>query len=72
MYTPQNNCAMTMAEVARIIEFESNIGIRAGKIIMAGGRIIQRSELGNYVTADILKDGEDFNIHCLPLCCTVL
>ena len=68
-YTPQNNCAMTMAEVASIIE--SNIGIRIGKIT-ARGMIIQRSQLGNYVAADILKDGEDFTIECLPLCCTVL
>ena len=68
-YTPQNNCAMTMAEVARIIE--SNIGIRVGKLT-ARGRIIHRSELGNYVAADILKDGEDFTIYCLPLYCTVL
>ena len=68
-YTPQNNCAMTMAEVASIIE--SNIGIRIGKI-RARGMIIQRAQLGNYVAADILKDGEDFTIECLPLCCTVL
>ena len=68
-YTPQNNCAMTMAEVASIIE--SNIGIRVGKLTVRG-RIIPRSELGNYVAADLLKDREDFTIHCLPLCCTVL
>ena len=68
-YTPQNNCAMTMAEVARVIE--SNIGIRVGKL-MVRGRIIPRSEFGNYMAADLLKDGEDFTIDQLPLCCTVL
>ena len=68
-YTPQNNCAMTMAEVAGIIE--SNIGIRIGRIL-ARGRIIHRSELGNYVAADILKDGEDFTLYCIARCCTVL
>ena len=68
-YTPQNNCAMTMAEVARIIE--NNIGIRVGELTVRG-RIIPRWELGNYVAADLLKDGEDFTIVLLPLCCTVL
>ena len=68
-YTPQNNCAMTMADVASIIE--SNIGIRIGKVT-ARGMIIHRSELGNYVAADILKDGEGFTLQLLPLCCTVL
>ena len=68
-YTPVNNCVMTMAEVASIIE--GNIGIRVGSIT-ARGMTIQQSQLGNYVAADILKDGEDFTIQCLPLCCTVL
>ena len=71
-YTPQNNCAMMMAEVARIIE--SNVGtyrFRVGRLTVRG-RIIPRSELGNYMAADLLKDGEDFTIQLLPLCCTVL
>ena len=63
---------MTMAEVARIIE--SNVGthrFRVGKLTVRG-RIIPRSELGNYMAADLLRDREDFTIQLLPLCCTVL
>ena len=56
---------MTMAEVASIIE--SNVGIRVGKLTVRG-RIIPRSELGNYVAADLLKDREDFTIFTASLC----
>ena len=68
-YCPANNCAMTLGEVASVIE--RDIGIRVGNI-RARGVPIPRRDLGNYMAADFLKDKEEFNIQCLPLCCTLL
>ena len=68
-YSPANNGALTMAEVAQVIE--SDIGIRVGKITIRG-LMIPRGRLGYHMAADLLKDKEVFTIHCLPLCCTLL
>ena len=68
-YAPENNCALTMAEVAQVIE--TDIGIRVGKLTVRGV-VISRRDLGNHMAADLLRDKEVFTIQCLPLCCTLL
>ena len=68
-YCPANNRAMTLGEVASVIE--RDIGIRVGNIT-ARGVSVPRSDLGNYMAADLLRDKEAFNIQCIPLCCTLL
>ena len=60
---------MTMGEVASVIE--RDVGIKVGKIT-ARGVVVPRSDLGNHMAADLLRDKEAFNIQCLPLCCTLL
>ena len=51
-YCPANNHAMTLGEVASVIE--RDIGIRVGSIA-ARGVSVPRSELGNYMAADLLR-----------------
>lgn len=68
-YSPANNGALTMAEVAQVIE--NHIGIRVGKIT-ARGVMIPRERLGSHMAADLLRDKEVFTVHMLPLCCILL
>ena len=68
-YTPANNRDMTLGEVASVIERDT--GIRVGKMT-ARGVVVPRSDHGNHLAADLLRDKEAFNIQCLPPCCTLL
>ena len=58
-YSPGNNCALTMAEVAQVIK--DDIGIRVVKMTVRGV-VILRGHHGGYMAADLLRDKEVFTI----------
>ena len=67
-YNPSS--MMTMRDVVDTIE--SSLGaMRIGSVTVRG-IVIRRGDLQNYAAADHLKDGEPFNCHLVPICCTLL
>ena len=68
-YTPENNCALTMAEAVQVTETDIRIIVRRLTVRRV---VISQGNLGNYMAADLMRDKEVFTIQCLPLCCTLL
>lgn len=67
-YNPYSN--MTIADVVDTIESQQS-PMRIGHVTVRG-LVIHRQDYTKHMAQDYLKDNESFNIHLVPICCTLL
>ncbi len=73
-YNPSS--VLTMGDVVEMIERTCRSSAPYSLALIGSvtvrGLFIKRQDLDNHNAADLLKDGEAFNCHVEPYCCTLL